>query len=110
MTIDEPTVDEQDRVGFGMHVGHWRRRARVSQRRLAELTGLQQPMLSRIELGRRGTDIIEAIRIAEALEISLDDLVAGPYGTRTNWDGIVDRAEEAVAAALDQLRAAGRAR
>lgn len=47
----------------------------MSQQRLAESVGLEQPMISRIETGARRPSLADAALIARALATSLDDLL-----------------------------------
>lgn len=46
----------------------------LSQHRLAEMSGLTQPHLAKIESGRLSIQFVTAVRLAEALGISVDDL------------------------------------
>jgi transcriptional regulator with XRE-family HTH domain len=46
----------------------------LSQQRLAEMSGLTQPHLAKIESGRLSIQFATAVRLAEALGISVDDL------------------------------------
>ncbi|MGH3091884.1 MAG: helix-turn-helix domain-containing protein [Gaiellaceae bacterium] len=45
----------------------------MNQRRFAELVGLDPSQLCRIELGQRNVDSVLLRRIADALEVSMDD-------------------------------------
>jgi len=46
----------------------------LSQQRLAELCGLTQPHLAKIEAGRLSIQFATAVRLAEALQVMVDDL------------------------------------
>src|ERR1700742_1357816 len=46
----------------------------LSQQRLAELSGITQPHLAKIESGRLSIQFATAVRLADALGVSVDDL------------------------------------
>lgn len=50
----------------------------LTQEQLAELASVSQPMLSQIELGQANPSLKAAQRLAEALEVSVDSLIAKP--------------------------------
>jgi len=52
-----------------------RLRARLTQRQLAEICGVEQPHISRYESGRVEPKITHASKLATALGVSLDDFV-----------------------------------
>jgi DNA-binding XRE family transcriptional regulator len=53
----------------------YRKRAGLTQARLAERAGIAQGFLSEIEAGRKSGDVQTLRKIADLLKISLDDLV-----------------------------------
>jgi DNA-binding XRE family transcriptional regulator len=53
----------------------YRKRAGLTQAKLAERAGIAQGFLSEIEAGRKSGDVQTLRKIAELLKISLDDLV-----------------------------------
>ncbi len=65
-------------MDFGFHLLAWRRQKKLSQKELAEKTGLQRPYLSRLERGEADPSLSTLRRIAVALEVSLGELL----GTR----------------------------
>lgn len=71
---------------------HWRLRRGLRQVDLAQRTGEASTQLSKIELGRRGCNPALAQRLAEVLEVDLEDL-------RTKYDD----AEEAQTASIPVL-------
>jgi DNA-binding XRE family transcriptional regulator/PHD/YefM family antitoxin component YafN of YafNO toxin-antitoxin module len=54
----------------------WREHRGLTVRALAEKAGLTQPFVSQIETGKRDGTVATMRRIAEALGVALDDLVA----------------------------------
>jgi predicted transcriptional regulator len=52
---------------FGGAVEHLRRKRRISQSRLAKLTGLTQASISRIEAGEQDCGIEHAVKILSAI-------------------------------------------
>ncbi|MEM6727805.1 MAG: helix-turn-helix transcriptional regulator [Pseudomonadota bacterium] len=53
----------------------WREHRGLSQDALAEAAGVPRPNISAIEKGRRGASVETLKRIADALNVRLDDLV-----------------------------------
>lgn len=53
----------------------WREYRGLSAKALAEAAGITQPYLSQIESGKRDGTVSTMKRIAEALRVSLDDIV-----------------------------------
>lgn len=63
------------REALGTAILRARSAAGLTQGQLGELTGLGQPLVSRIEMGARKVDLVELIRIAAALEVTVDGLI-----------------------------------
>ncbi|MFN8188055.1 MAG: XRE family transcriptional regulator [Gaiellales bacterium] len=63
------------RADLGSRIARARDAADLSQTDLAELIGLSQSAISRIESGQRGIDSLELAAIAEALGVSVLDLL-----------------------------------
>ena len=62
-------------AAVGRRIHHWRVRRGLTQERLAELVGLRQGSISNYERGRRELLISIALRICEALDIPLGELL-----------------------------------
>lgn len=67
--------DEELLRAVGQRVGQIRREQGWTQERLAEAIGLQSISLSRLENGSRALSLSTLGRIADALEVSLGDLL-----------------------------------
>lgn len=65
---------QTDRQTLGSRIRIWRKRRNLSQVRLADLAGITQSTLSNYENGRREPAVSTLIRIAEVLDVSLDEL------------------------------------
>jgi transcriptional regulator with XRE-family HTH domain len=63
------------RRAVGEHIRAARKRAKLSQERLAENAGLDRQAVNRIELGHQSPMLDSLIRIADALHVPLADLV-----------------------------------
>jgi transcriptional regulator with XRE-family HTH domain len=63
------------RRAIGDHIRTVRREARLTQEKLAELAGLDRQSINRIEQGHQAAIIDNLIRIADALDVPLADLV-----------------------------------
>ncbi|MFO0809046.1 MAG: helix-turn-helix transcriptional regulator [Gemmataceae bacterium] len=62
-------------MGFGRRLGEVRRKAGVSQERLADLAGLHRTYVSSVERGKRNISLLNIARLAVALQVSLGDLM-----------------------------------
>ncbi|MGW1532351.1 helix-turn-helix domain-containing protein [Streptomyces aureus] len=63
------------RRAIGDRIRDTRRKAQLSQERLAELAGIDRQAVNRIEQGHAAPYIDTLIRIAHALDVPLSDLV-----------------------------------
>lgn len=61
---------------FGKRVRHFRKLRNLSQDELAELCELHRTYIGSVERGERNITLINANKIANALSVSLADLVA----------------------------------
>jgi transcriptional regulator with XRE-family HTH domain len=59
---------------FGSRIRELRKSKGLSQEQLAEVIGIDQKHMSRIELGKSYPSLDRLVRIAEALKVSLPDL------------------------------------
>lgn len=72
-------VDAQaKRQALGARLRTWRLRRYLSQIELAERAGITQSTLSNYENGKREPGVSILIRIAEELDVSLDELAGRP--------------------------------
>ncbi|MBS0015620.1 MAG: XRE family transcriptional regulator [Arthrospira sp. PLM2.Bin9] len=60
---------------FGNNVRDFRKLRQISQDRLAELCGLHRTYIGSVERGERNITLVNAQKIANALSVSLCDLV-----------------------------------
>ena len=63
------------RQALGQRIRRWRHRRRFSQAQLAERTGVTQSTLSNYENGKREPSVGILVRIAEELDVDLEDLI-----------------------------------
>lgn len=63
---------------LGRRIRTWRVRRQLSQASLAERTGVTQSTLSNYENGKRGLSVWVLMKIAEELEVDLEDLAGRP--------------------------------
>lgn len=89
-------------AAFGVQVREARKARGWSQAQLADVLGLDASGVSRLEAGRKKVGLAEAVRIASALGVSLDHLIAP-----TNPDAELERAvtalDDAVVAAREAM-------
>lgn len=91
---------ELTRVHLGERIARARERANLSQGELAELLGLTQSAISRIESGERSVDSLELARLAKVLRVSVLDLLEeNPLMEELL---VAARAEAAESAAIDR--------
>ncbi|MCZ7461182.1 helix-turn-helix domain-containing protein [Streptomyces sp. WMMC940] len=72
---EQPEWVLTQRRAIGVHIRELRRAARLSQERLAELSGTDRQTINRIEQGHVATRIDTLLRIAAALDVTIADLV-----------------------------------
>jgi transcriptional regulator with XRE-family HTH domain len=65
-------------VRFGERLRAVRQEARVSQEKLAELSGLHRTYVSSVERGLRNVSLLNIDKLARALGVSLADLMPAP--------------------------------
>ena len=66
---------ETARVVIGRQVRMWRLRRHVSQAGLAQAAGINQASVSNYEAGKRELRVATLIRIADALNVRIDELL-----------------------------------
>lgn len=71
---------------LGRRIKTWRVRRQMSQATLAELTGITQSTLSNYENGKRDLTVSTLLRLAERLDIDLEDLAGKPARPRRPVD------------------------
>ena len=69
-------------AAFGAAVRDLRKKAGMSQERLAEESSLHRTYISGVERGERNLGLINVYRIARALRVSGPDLLAAAEATR----------------------------
>lgn len=65
---------------IGKRVRALRERCKLSQEELARLAHVRKWTMHRLETGKQGTDLWQACRIADALDVSVDELIGGKDG------------------------------
>ncbi|WP_370652752.1 helix-turn-helix domain-containing protein [Frankia sp. Cj5] len=89
-----------DSIGVGERIRHAMSAAQLTQRALAQVTGISQPTLSRIVAGDRAAKMTEIIAIASATGHSVAEL--------TGVGSVAERAQYAARATNDAEMAAMR--
>ena len=67
---------------LGRRIRTWRVRRQMSQAALADLTGVTQSTLSHYENGKRDLSVSMLLKLAEQLEVHLEDLAGSPIRPR----------------------------
>lgn len=75
-TIEQVTPSAEERIAMlGSAIKRERRLRGISQQRLAESIGTDQAVIARLEAGKHNTGIASYIKVADALGLSLADLI-----------------------------------
>lgn len=75
-TIEQVMPSAEERiVMLGSAIKRERRLRGISQQRLAESIGTDQAVIARLEAGKHNTGIASYIKVADALGLSLADLI-----------------------------------
>lgn len=77
--MNDPLAQQR---ALGRRIRTWRVRRQMSQAALAELTGVTQSTLSNYENGKRDLSVSTLIRLAEKLDVDLEDLAGRPARPR----------------------------
>ncbi|WP_170292467.1 helix-turn-helix domain-containing protein [Mycolicibacterium grossiae] len=93
----------QAEAAFGQRVRAHRQQRKWTQRRLADLIGVDASAVSRIEQGVRAVRLGEAASIAKALDVDLDRLVFGGAVPPEEW---LRKSREAANSSMHVARAA----
>ena len=68
-------MKELDYQGIGARMKYYRNQKKITQAQLAEISNIEPSNISHIERGATKVSLPTLFRIANALEVSLDDLV-----------------------------------
>ena len=69
---------------LGKRIAEWRKRLRITQEELAYMVSISIPFLSEIENGKKKPSFNTVVSIADALGITIDELLAGNQYSSTN--------------------------
>lgn len=100
-----------DCVSIGARVRHHRKQSGLSQEELAEQAETSRVYISNIERGECAPSLEMIIKIANALNVSADDLLAGNLlsssadGTEEEMDILFDCSQEESRILLESMRA-----
>ena len=102
----------EDFAQLGERIRHIRVVRGLSQARLAERIGVDRSALSRIETGERKVSALDLVRVAQALDVTVPDLVTLPdpdaLAARTPLDDEAAGSERGRAGAEPEIDAAWR--
>lgn len=73
---DYTESEQQTMADFGLKVRQLRESAGLSQEKLAELTDVHRTYVSGIERGRQNISLLTMKKLAQALSVGLDSIVA----------------------------------
>ena len=76
----------------------------LSQRRLAEAIGIDPSSMNRVEKGQRAVSVGELVRLADVLDVRVDDLLAEAQSAPSIWLRAGSDAPAGVAQSLDLFR------
>lgn len=64
-------------IAFGSHLRACRKRAKISQEELGEITALHRTEISLLERGQREPRLSTIVKLADALSVPLEELLVG---------------------------------
>jgi transcriptional regulator with XRE-family HTH domain len=70
--------------GLGRRVRLMRLTREMSQEQLATASGMSRNFVSSIERGAHGVDVVRLFRLAGALKVAIEEIVADPEATAKN--------------------------
>jgi transcriptional regulator with XRE-family HTH domain len=71
-----------------LRLQEWRKRRRLSLRKLGEVSGVHYVSLARMEAGKIDPQLSTLLKLCAALDVSLNDLVKKPGKTKRRPYGI----------------------
>jgi transcriptional regulator with XRE-family HTH domain len=83
-----------DRIAIGRRIKHEREAAGYTQAQLAEIVGIDDTALCKIETGQRGLDSLILRRIARTLDVPMDRFFATEEPLALAREGDSERARE----------------
>lgn len=83
------TSHQSLRDALGVAIREHRRRAGLSQERLAELAGLSTPYVSELERGRSSPTVVTLAAIGRALDVAASAILARAEALRVADDGFL---------------------
>ncbi len=81
-----------------------RRQKGLNQKQLAEEISIDPASMNRVEKGERAVSVGELVRLASALDVSVEDLLAPAESTRSIWLRASGESPAGVAESLDLFR------
>lgn len=76
----------------GLRIKSYRQKKRLSQERLAELSGLHPTYIGQLERGEKNPSVLSLLKISSALEISLESLISQLSEVKKNEQTVADKA------------------
>jgi transcriptional regulator with XRE-family HTH domain len=77
--------DDAIALAFGRQLRALRKERKLTQERLAEMAGVHSTFVSNLECGRKIPTLVTIIRMADALEVRLAELVDTMEDERSAW-------------------------
>lgn len=69
-------MDEQKLLeNFGINLKHYRNKAKMSQDKIAELTGFSKAYISNVESAKHNISLVNAIKFATIVNKTVDELI-----------------------------------
>lgn len=74
-------------MGFAENLKAQRKKQNLTQQQLAETVGVSTVMINRYEMGVKIPNIIYGVKIAEALRLTVEELVNGEFVKQKDEEG-----------------------
>ncbi len=97
------TVHAETQSHLAVRIAAQRKERGLTQRGLADAIGIDPASMSRVETGRRAVSVGELVKLADVLDVRVEDLLAHAKPASSIWLRTSDRGPSGIAQSLDMF-------